>query len=1004
MVQRIPAAPVRRKPTWGSHEMRKWSAWCFVLLLCAVPALAQQTGSIFGSVKMDDGTVLPGVLVEATSTGLPQARTTSTNDNGEYRLPLLPPGPYEVTFSMSGMATVKKSTTVFLQQTSTVNANLAPGTLEESINVVAEAATMDPTSAEIKSAIDEKAMKAIPLGQEYRDLVKLIPGVQYTEDVTRGPSAGGSGQDNAYQFDGVNVTLPLFGTLSAEPASHDIDQISVVKGGAKAIDFNRAGGFSINSISKSGTNRFKGEIGYQAQSDSMVGDRETSAAITAVKQDRNRDWLTGNIGGPILRDALYFYASAYRPTTQLDNRTNVYGAVPDSESVRDEYFGKVTWAPISSVLLNGSYRTSERDGSGIGVGGLAAGTISTGDDATQDIAIAEGSWVISSNSFASFKYTDYANETASRPDNLFSFGIATDGSVRLNVGALDSQGLFSVPTPLPSTVSGAAAFNEFIAPLVQRYGYLSNNVRTGGGLVGGASTINNQDFFREGFQVSYDRALGQRHNLHFGYQWSRDEEDLLRTSNGWGSITVPGGRVTFNNTPVFYQASFEQMTLGEGLVPGIHSEFESQSVEINDSIRLGVWTFNAGLLASNDILYGQGLRKNNANLSGFSPAPGHKYEMYEVGFDEMLQPRLGAVWAYNGNDTVYANYARYHPAASSLPRAASWDRSLARTIRAYFRADGSLIGTDPVAGSSGKFFDDDLDPRAVDEYMIGTSRQLSPGWTARVDARYRYGYNYWEDTNNDARVRFNPPAGIPRELYIPNLAAVQREIGGSSYVIAELDGAFTKYYEVAMETSWRGKNTFARGSYVWSHYYGNFDQDNTTGDNDQAIFIGSSNIADDPGRQLWDRKYGNLRGDRRHQLKAYGAYYLSWNASVGAYVIYQSGQPWETLDVEAYRDLLRSLNNTSTSNTNRFGEPAGSRTSDDHYQIDLNYTQDVRFAERFTAQFKADIFNLFDNQTGYDIQGACPGFVSGGLCPASYGQPRKFIEPRRFQLAVKLLF
>ena len=82
--------------------------------------------------------------------------------------------------------------------------------------------------------------------------------MQYTQDTTRGPSAGGSGQDNVYKFDGVNVTLPLFGTLSAEPASHDIAQVTVVKGGAKAIDFNRAGGFAIDSVSKSGTSRFTG--------------------------------------------------------------------------------------------------------------------------------------------------------------------------------------------------------------------------------------------------------------------------------------------------------------------------------------------------------------------------------------------------------------------------------------------------------------------------------------------------------------------------------------------------------------------------------------------------------------------------------------------------------------------------------------------------------------------------------------------------------------------------
>jgi hypothetical protein len=94
--------------------------------------------------------------------------------------------------------------------------------------------------------------------------------VQFTQDATRGPSAGGSGQDNVYQFDGANVTLPLFGTLASEPASHDIAQVTTIKGGARAIDFDRSGGFTIDSASKSGTNRYSGELAYEYQGDNMV--------------------------------------------------------------------------------------------------------------------------------------------------------------------------------------------------------------------------------------------------------------------------------------------------------------------------------------------------------------------------------------------------------------------------------------------------------------------------------------------------------------------------------------------------------------------------------------------------------------------------------------------------------------------------------------------------------------------------------------------------------------
>ena len=210
--------------------MRKWLALSCALALAAVPALAQQTGSISGKVTDPDGGALPGVTVEATSPVLPQARTTVSGADGDYRLPLLPPGSYKVVFSLSGFAAVERSAAVALQQNTALNATMSLE-VSEVVDVVAEASLVDTSSAELAAAVKAEVIDSLPVGQDYRDLVRLIPGVQITENAVRGPSAGGSGQDNTYQFDGVNVNLPLFGTLSSEPSSHDIEQISVVKGG-----------------------------------------------------------------------------------------------------------------------------------------------------------------------------------------------------------------------------------------------------------------------------------------------------------------------------------------------------------------------------------------------------------------------------------------------------------------------------------------------------------------------------------------------------------------------------------------------------------------------------------------------------------------------------------------------------------------------------------------------------------------------------------------------------
>ena len=87
---------------------------------------------------------------------------------------------------------------------------------------------------------------------------------------------------------------------------------------------------------------------------------------------------------------------------------------------------------------------------------------------------------------------------------------------------------------------------------------------------------------------------------------------------------------------------------------------------------------------------------------------------------------------------------------------------------------------------------------------------------------------------------------------------------------------------------------------------------------------------------------------------------------------------------------------TSTSDTNRYAEPAGSRRTDSHWQLDFNYTQNFRFGKRLNLQLLADVFNVFDNQTGYNIEPAVHSSV--------FGPPRSYFSPRRLQLAARLQF
>src|SRR5947199_9154616 len=95
-----------------------------LLTAIAVPSFAQQTGALHGRVTATDNSVLPGVTVEARSNVLPQPRVTTTDTNGEYRLPALVPGTYTVTYTLAGMQTSTRNVEVLLREDRAIDVKL----------------------------------------------------------------------------------------------------------------------------------------------------------------------------------------------------------------------------------------------------------------------------------------------------------------------------------------------------------------------------------------------------------------------------------------------------------------------------------------------------------------------------------------------------------------------------------------------------------------------------------------------------------------------------------------------------------------------------------------------------------------------------------------------------------------------------------------------------------------------------------------------------------------
>ena len=957
-----------------------------ISVFCCVSIAGQQTGDIAGVVTTTDGSEIQDIRVTADGEAMPRVRQVTTDSEGRFEFSGLLPGPYELVFVSSDGVRHTAKATVLLNQSTVLRIEFRRDSSSELEELVVFGEQVSERGrAGIANGLDGTTVRGLPSGRDYRDLVKLAPGVQYTQDAVRGPSSGGSGQDNVYRFDGVDVTLPMFGTLAAEPSSHDIEQVTFERGAAGAVGFNRSGGFVMDSTARSGTDEFEAKLEYVTVPANLISTTKTDTRSNETDQQ----WVTASGGGPIVPGYLYFYGSFYSPYEQRSNQATAYGSIKDFTNSRHEYFGKLTYAPTDELIVNTSYRTSTRREKGTSIGPLDADSVSVGGRTEQAVKSISGSWAVRPNTTIGFQYDAYLLRGLSVPDVLLDVVPSLDGG--LDVANLDQMGYLRVP----ASIVGADEFNSAIAPIIQRYGSVDSlGNRQGGGGVGAHPQINEQAFRRSGFELTVDHRIDwgkTRHDLHAGIRRTDAQETLLRTSNGWGTIEVPGGvDNTSEGTPVFYVASVEQMSIRKpdgSLVGPIDSYTRSISLELNDTLSFGILSFDLGVLISEDVLYGQGLRRAPGTFSGYVLAPGTKYRMYTLHWRDLIQPRMGTQIDLSDVTSLFANFARYNPEASSLARAASWDRNTRARIRVLFDEAGHIIEHEPYPGSSGKIFQRGLTPRRIDEWVVGARHEFTPELTLNAHARQRNGSHYWEDTPNGSRSYDNAPRHIAtRGLYVPDLAAIRAEIGGSSYVIAELDDAYTRHREVAIELEWRSERAYLNASYVRSSYTGNFDQDNTSSVNDANRFIGSSNVADGYGRQLWDNKDGVLRGDRPHIFKVFTHLDLRWQGRVGAYAVYQSGQPWEAWDSVAYG--LPSY----FSSTIRFAERAGSRRSASHWQVDLSYEQSFRLTPSLETSLRFDLFNLLDRQTGYNI--------NPYVRDVTFGQARSYFNPRRLQITV----
>jgi hypothetical protein len=304
----------------GRRPRGLWVLAALALAAAGLPAAVHAqsqaiNGTVEGLVSDTSGAVLPGVTVTVTNTGTGLTRSFVTDERGEYRAPLLPLGGYVVRAELPGFKTVERSgVTLSAGQTAVVNLQLEVGGVQEVVSVTGAAPVADPARIDLGRTIVATEVQNLPsVARNPYNFALLQPNVTGYDNEEFGATrvnANGSQMRTNYQIDGSSATQKnRAGLRMFQPTDIMIQEVKVITNGF-APEFGQTTGMVYNTITPSGTNAFHGQANYRFRRKDFSAKPKNVVVFSpnTDKPDTRVDNVSGAVGGPILRDKVFFYA------------------------------------------------------------------------------------------------------------------------------------------------------------------------------------------------------------------------------------------------------------------------------------------------------------------------------------------------------------------------------------------------------------------------------------------------------------------------------------------------------------------------------------------------------------------------------------------------------------------------------------------------------------------------------------------------------------------------
>ena len=345
----------------GRPHSRRDFGLTVVLALALAPSaglLAQSTltGTVAGTVSSQRQPV-PGVTVTLTSPALQGERVVTTGSNGDYVAPGLPPGEYVVQYSKPGMSTVTRAATVDLSGTTRMDADLDVVAIE-ALTVRGDLPTPIAT-AQLGANYKAADLDRLPVGRTLAAIAVQAPGVVVSGLREGGIRINGAfGYDNVFLVDGTDIQDNLHGTANNLYIEEAVAETAVLTGGIPA-EYGRFTGGVVNAITKSGGNRFSGSVRIDLSNPDWTEQTPFEEERDIPRPDAIDEVYSATLGGPILRDRLWFFAAGRLLETTMAQTLPETGARVNSVTDNPRWEVKLTGNIASNHTLQASYLDNE---------------------------------------------------------------------------------------------------------------------------------------------------------------------------------------------------------------------------------------------------------------------------------------------------------------------------------------------------------------------------------------------------------------------------------------------------------------------------------------------------------------------------------------------------------------------------------------------------------------------------------------------------------------------